>query len=105
MGLSILVRNRNAFLAFISVVSAAKLFLSAIAPASLDLRDTTRLMVSGHAPLGHWIILYPPLYNQMIANSTQLQLWSVTAPPNRSRASSLEVFDEFALNVQVALCV
>ena len=89
MGLSILVRNRNAFLAFVSVVSAAKLFLSAIVPASLDLRDITRLMVSGHASLGPWIILYPPLYNQMIANSTQLQTWSVTVPPSMNASLQL----------------
>jgi hypothetical protein len=89
MGLSILVRNRNVFLAFISVVSAAKLFLSAIAPASFDLKNIIALVVLGHAPLGPWIVLYPPLYNQMIVNSTQLQTWSVTVPPSMNASAQL----------------
>ena len=64
------------------IISAVKLFLSAIEPASSDLKGIIELMMSGRTPLGPWIVLYPPLYNSLITNSSQLQVWSVTPPPS-----------------------
>lgn len=79
--LSALVYNRNAFLAFVIIVSALKLFLSAIAPASYDLRDIIKLLSSGQAPVGPWLALYPPLYGQSASDFTQLQAWWLASPP------------------------
>ena len=78
--LSIFIRNRNAFLFLVAVVAAIKLVLSAIAPASSDLRGIIVLVASSHAPIGPWIALYPPLYNQTASNMNLLQSWSLTAP-------------------------
>src|SRR5208337_2053498 len=77
--LSIFIRNRNAFLLLVGVVAALKLVLSAVAPASFDLRDIIMLAASGHAPIGPWIALYPPLYNQTASNINQLESWPLTA--------------------------
>jgi len=76
---SIFLRNRSAFLALVGVVAALKLVLSAIEPASWDLRDIIALMGAGNAPIGPWIALYPPLYNQTASNISQLQSWPLTA--------------------------
>ena len=79
--ISVLVRNRTVFLAVITFVSAAKLVLSAVEPASFDIRDTIALISSSRNPLGPWIGLYPPLYAHF-TNSTQLQTWLLTPPPS-----------------------
>jgi len=76
---SIFIRNRNAFLVLVGVVAAFKVVLSAVAPASFDLRDIIMLVASGHAPIGPWIALYPPLYNQTASNVRRLQSWPLTA--------------------------
>ena len=80
--LSILIRNRNAFLTLIVVIAALKLLLSAIAPASFELRDTITLVSSGRAPIGPWLALYPPLYNQTASNFSQLGVWWLAPPPS-----------------------
>lgn len=79
--ISVLVHNRNVFLGFILLVSIVKLCLSAIEPASFDLRDIIKFPGSRHNPLGPWITLYPPLYNQWATNSTQVAIW-VSSPPS-----------------------
>jgi len=79
--ISVIIHNRDVFLAVMTVISAAKLLLSAIEPASFDIRDTIALNSSYRNPLGPWIALYPPLYGH-ITNSTQLQTWLFTPPPN-----------------------
>jgi hypothetical protein len=77
---SIFIRNKNAFLALVALGAALKLVLSAIAPASLDLMQIILLVARGHAPIGPWIALYPPLYNQTTTNANQLLLtWVPTA--------------------------
>ena len=78
--ISILVTNRNVFLAVVTIVSAVKLVLSAIEPASFELRDIIGLATSTRAPIGPWVALYPPLYGH-ITNSTELQAWMLTPPP------------------------
>ena len=78
-GISIFVYNRKAFLALVMMIAALKLFLSAIVPASFDLRDTVLLVSSGHAPVGPWLALYPPLYNQT-SNLSNLQAWWLASP-------------------------
>lgn len=80
LSISILIRSRNAFLGLVVVIAALKLVLSALAPASFDLRDIIMLIGSGHAPIGPWIALYPPLYNQTASNLSQLESWTLTAP-------------------------
>lgn len=60
-------------------MSVLKLILIAVAPASFDLRDIIALVASGNAPIGPWIALYPPLYNQAASNISQLQSWPLTA--------------------------
>jgi hypothetical protein len=77
--LSIFVRNRSAFLVLVGVAAALKLILSAVAPASFDLRDIITLVASGHAPIGPWLLLYPPLYNQTASHTSQVALWPLTA--------------------------
>ena len=79
-GLSILVRNKNVFFALIVTISGLKLFLSAIVPASFDLRDTVMLVSSGRAPVGPWLALYPPLYDQTASNIAQLGVWWLASP-------------------------
>lgn len=81
-GISIFVRNRHAFLVLIIILSALKLYLSAVVPASFDLKNIIDLVVVRHPPIGPWIALYPPLYNQSIANLNQLDVWSLASPPN-----------------------
>lgn len=61
-------------------MAALKLVLSALAPASFDLRDIISLVASGHAPFGPWVALYPPLYNQTATNIGQLEVWPLSAP-------------------------
>jgi hypothetical protein len=75
---SIFIRNRNAFLVLVGVVAALKLILSSVAPASFDLRDIIMLVASGHAPIGPWMALYPPLYNQT-SNISHIESWPLTA--------------------------
>jgi len=77
--LSIFVRNRRAFLILVVAVAAFKIILSAVAPASNDLRNIIALVASGQAPIGPWVTLYPPLYNQTASNAGQLQSWALTA--------------------------
>lgn len=77
-----LLRNRNAFLTLFVVIAALKLLLSAIVPASLELRDTIMLVSSGRASIGPWLALYPPLYNQTASNFTQLKAWWLATPPS-----------------------
>jgi hypothetical protein len=81
---SILVRNRNVFLALMLIISALKLVFSLIVPASYDLRDIIMLFGSGHNPVGPWIALYPPLYNQSAYTLGQLAAWSSTTPSSMS---------------------
>ena len=76
---SIFIRNRNAFLVLVGVVAAFKMIVSAVAPASFDLRDIIMLVASGHPPIGPWLALYPPLYNQTASNLSRLQSWPLTA--------------------------
>ncbi len=78
--ISILIRSRKAFLGLVVMIATLKMVLSALAPASFDLRDIIMLIASGHAPIGPWIALYPPLYNQTITNLSQLQSWPLSAP-------------------------
>jgi len=68
------------FLALIVMIAVLKLFLSAIVPASFDLRDTITLVSSGRAPVGPWLALYPPLYDQTASNFTQLGVWWLASP-------------------------
>jgi len=77
--ISAIVRNRNLFLSIVTTVSMAKLILSAIEPASFDIRDIIGLASSSRNPVGPWIALYPPLYSQF-TNSTQIQAWLLTPP-------------------------
>ena len=63
------------------LISAVKVVLAAIEPASFDLRDIVRFPGTRHNPLGPWIMLYPPLYNYSVTNSTQLAVWLVSSPP------------------------
>ncbi len=78
--ISILIRSRNAFLGLVTIVAALKLVLSALAPASFEMRDIITLVGSGHAPIGPWIALYPPLYNQTATNLNHLEAWPLLAP-------------------------
>jgi len=78
-GISTLIRDKNIFRISIAVISFLKLFLSAVAPASYDLRDVIDLLGSSRPPIGPWIFLYPPLY-QLTATSTQLVTWYLAAP-------------------------
>ncbi len=80
MSISILIRNRNVFLGLVVMVAALKLVLSAVAPASFDLRDIITLVGYGNAPIGPWIALYPPLYNQTASNLSRIELWPLSAP-------------------------
>jgi hypothetical protein len=82
--LSVLVQNQNAFLVFVAVISALKLILSAIVPASFDLRGIITIAQSQSAPVQPWTILYPPLYARSASNVTLLAQWASTAPPAMS---------------------
>ncbi len=75
--ISILVRNRNVFLASLVLISALKIGFSIVAPASFDLQSIVELATLGRL-IGPWIVLYPPLYSA--ANSTVLQSWSLSTP-------------------------
>src|SRR5208283_3596116 len=94
------------FLVVVTIVSAVKLVLSAIEPASFDIRDIIGLISSHRGPLGPWIALYPPLYGQ-ITNSTQLQAWLLTPPPsmdtNMQMLSLLFRLPVFALDLATAV--
>ena len=79
------------------MVSAAKFVLSAIEPASFDIRDIIGLAGSSRNPVGPWIALYPPLYIQF-ANATQLQSWLLT-PPSSIGANGLLISLTFRLPV------
>lgn len=79
--ISAVVRNRKAFFCTVATISILKLALSAVAPASYDLRDIVSLVASDHPLIGPWIMLYPPLYSRLIASLTQLQLWYIATPP------------------------
>jgi len=68
------------FVGCIVAISVLKLVLSAIVPASFDLRDIIMLVQSSQAPIGPWIALYPPLYFQP-TNTTFLEQWWLTPPP------------------------
>jgi hypothetical protein len=78
--LSILVQNQNAFVILVTVISGLKILLSAIVPASFDIREIITLVQSGHASIGPWIALYPSLYNHEASNATLLEQWSLTSP-------------------------
>lgn len=80
LSISMLVRSRNAFLCVVAAAAALKLVLSALAPASFDMQDIVRLVGSGHPPIGPWIALYPPLYNQTATNLSQLETWVLSTP-------------------------
>jgi len=90
----------------VTIVSAVKLVLSTIEPASFDIRDIIGLINSPRNPLGPWIALYPPLYGQ-ITNSTQLQAWLLTPPPsmdtNMQMLSLLFRLPVFALDLATAV--
>ena len=86
---SIFIRNRNAFLILVAAAAALKLVLSAVEPASEDLGNIITLVASGHAPVGPWIALYPPLYNQTTANINQLQSWTLAVPLGSAELSLL----------------
>lgn len=77
--LSDLVRNRNAFLALVSVVAVLKLLYCAVAPASFDLQYIAEFGTR-HFPIGPWISLYPPLYLPSVSDATLLHEWAA-APP------------------------
>ena len=51
-----------------------------IVPASIDLGSIISLVQFSRAPIGPWIILYPPLYAQSASNATLLTQWPITAP-------------------------
>ena len=63
-----------------AVISVVKLCLSAIVPASFDLRDIILLSGTGQAPIGPWLVLYPPLYNQTASSFVQLEGWWLALP-------------------------
>ena len=104
-----LVRNRNVFLALMVIISAFKLVLSLVVPASYDLRDMIMLFGSGHNPVGPWIALYPPLYNQSTYTLEQLAAWSSTAPSGMSFSlqlvSLLFRLPVFAFDVATAIAI
>jgi uncharacterized membrane protein len=99
---SILVRNRKVFIACALTIALLKIFLSAIAPASFDLRDIVKLAGSAHSPIGPWIALYPPLYGQTGSNLSQLQPWLVQ-PPSVQLMSLLFRLPVFAFDVATAI--
>ena len=78
--LSAVVRNRRVFFCCMAILSIVKLALSAIAPASYDLRDIVTLVASNRL-IGPWIVLYPLLYSPLNATLNQLESWYATTPP------------------------
>ena len=72
------------FLALMTIISAFKLVLSLVVPASYDLHDIIMLFGSGHNPAGPWVALYPPLYTRSIFTLEQLATWSNTPPSGMS---------------------
>ena len=105
-GISKVVRDKNLFIVSIIVISFLKLVLSAVAPASYELRDVTTLLGSSRAPIGPWISLYPPLY-QLTAASSQLAAWYLAAPSamnlNMQLTSLLFRLPIFGLDVGIAV--
>jgi hypothetical protein len=79
--LSVLLGNQKAFVALIAFISALKLILSGLEPASFDLRDIITLVQSPQTSIGPWIALYPPLYAQSASNATLFEQWWLTPPP------------------------
>jgi dolichyl-phosphate-mannose-protein mannosyltransferase len=79
--ISAVVRSRRAFFCFVIIISALKLALSAVAPASYDLRDIVTLVASNHPLIGPWIVLYPPLYSPLNSTLNQLESWYAATPP------------------------
>jgi hypothetical protein len=77
-GISSLIRDKNIFRASIVIVSFLKVVLSAVVPASYDLRDIVTLMTVPRPPIGPWIPLYPPLYQ--FANTSELMAWYLATP-------------------------
>jgi len=107
--ISMLIRSRNAFLTVMMAMGALKLILSAISPASFDLRDMIAMVASGHFPVGPWILLYPRLYNQTPSALEQLKVWSLAAPPGLSsmllQVSLLFRLPVFAFDVSTAIAL
>jgi len=67
-------------LATVVAISILKLLLSALVPASYDLRDIVNLFYQPKAPLGPWVPLYPPLYLPWIPREA-ITAWLVSQPP------------------------
>ena len=77
--LSGLIENQNAFILLFAVISAVKVVLSGIAPASFEMKDIVTLIQSGNVSIGPWIALYPALYNHT-SNATLVAQWLLAAP-------------------------
>lgn len=107
--ISILIRNRNVFLTVLIVIGALKLVLSAIAPASFELRDIILLVGSGRGPVGPWIALYPRLYEQTPSVLEQLRVWWLAPPFGMNRMleqiSLLFRLPVFAFDVATAMAL
>jgi len=107
-GISTLIRNKNIFGVTIVVISFLKLVLSAVVPASNDLRDVIALLGSSRPPIGPWISLYPPLY-QLTAASSQLVAWYLAAPSamnlNMQLTSLLFRLPIFGLDLGIAVAL
>ena len=90
------------FIACAITIALLKIFLSAVEPASFDLRDIVKLAGSPHSPIGPWIALYPPLYGQTGSSLSGLQPW-ITQPPSMQPISLLFRLPVFAFDVATAI--
>jgi len=81
--IGLLIRSKRVFLATVVAISTLKLLLSALVPASYDLRDIVNLFYQPKAPLGPWVPLYPPLYLPWIPREA-INTWLVAQPITNS---------------------